>query len=129
MRKGFPTFLILWFLLGPLMAALPDSDDAQLPACCRREGAHHCAMAAAMAAMQSDGQGASFSAPLTCPYFPGATAALLIPTHALTAAPAQAPQAEEHAVAATAEAATVTAEFEAANAGRAPPFSALDSNA
>jgi hypothetical protein len=125
MRKGFPTFLVLLFLLGPLMAALPTSEDARLPACCRREGAHHCAMAAAMAAMQSDGQGASFSAPLTCPYFPGTRAALLIPTHALTAAPAQAPQAEEYAVAARAEAAMVSAEFEAANAGRAPPVSKL----
>ena len=128
MRKGFPTFLILLFLLGPLTAAFPASDDAQLPACCRREGAHHCAMAAAMAAGQIDGQGASLRAPLTCPYFPGATAALLIPTHALIAAPAELPAAEEHAVAAKAEAVAVTVEFHAANAGRAPPASASTSN-
>ncbi len=81
MRRGIAIFLALMFGVGPLSAALPGAEDASLPSCCRRHGAHHCAMAA----VERDGK-PFVSAPATCPYYPGPTFALLLPAiHALTA--------------------------------------------
>ena len=51
MRRALTIFLILNLWLGPLAAILPASDESRLPPCCRRHGAHHCAMAARMAAL------------------------------------------------------------------------------
>jgi len=45
MRRTLSIFLVLFFGLGPVAAALHAEEDAGLPACCRRHGAHHCAMA------------------------------------------------------------------------------------
>ena len=88
MRRGFSIFLILFFGLGPLSAFVDSSTDASLPACCRRNGAHHCAMDAQIMVM-SAGRGVdrtpSFSAPLTCPLYHGPVLAMLVPAHALTA--------------------------------------------
>ena len=74
-RRGISIFLILFFWLGPLAAMLPASDgDSRLPPCCRRHGAHHCAMSMRMAALMSQATSGGkpiFTAPLTCPYFPG----------------------------------------------------------
>ncbi|MGA7342103.1 MAG: hypothetical protein WBE72_01135 [Terracidiphilus sp.] len=122
MRRGFSIFLILLFGLGPLSATLEASDDAGLPPCCRRHGAHHCAMAMQMAAAeaQSDSRPA-FSAPLTCPYYPGATAAILAPVPALIAVAARLPalmaQAYRSAIARTAAHSNPSR----THAGRGPP--------
>lgn len=46
MRRAPAALLMLVFslvLVSPLLISGPD--DAQLPACCRRDGKHHCAMA------------------------------------------------------------------------------------
>jgi hypothetical protein len=88
MRRGISILLALMFGLGPLSSTLPGAEDASLPACCRRDGAHHCAMAARMAAMiaavESDAN-TSVTAPTTCPYYPGPAFALLLPAiHAHT---------------------------------------------
>ncbi|MGA2207646.1 MAG: hypothetical protein ABSG10_13035 [Terracidiphilus sp.] len=91
MRRGFSIFLIVLFGLGPLSAALQASDESRLPSCCRRHGAHHCAMAAQMAssaAQDESGSTPAVSAPLTCPYYPGARGAMLTSVHALAVAPA-----------------------------------------
>ena len=88
MRRGLSIFLILFFWLGPLAVALPGEDESGLPACCRRHGAHHCAMAMQMAAMMAQGESGGapvFSAPMTCPYFPGYMGATATTTHALIA--------------------------------------------
>jgi hypothetical protein len=87
MRRGFSILLILVFGFGPLSAFVDGSEDASLPACCRRHGAHHCAMAMQMAAMAriADPHPA-FSAPLTCPYYPGPTITILMPAHAMVIA-------------------------------------------
>jgi hypothetical protein len=89
MRRGFSIFLILFFGLGPLSAIVDSSADAGLPACCRRHGAHHCAMYAQIMAMRA-GRGIDptpgFSAPLTCPLYHGPTFSMLMPAHALAAA-------------------------------------------
>lgn len=88
MRRGFSIFLILFFGLGPLTATLESSDDPTLPACCRRSGAHHCAMSPHMAAMMeqaASGSDATLTAPATCPLFPGFMAGPATPAHALPA--------------------------------------------
>jgi hypothetical protein len=107
MRRGFSILLILVFGFGPLSAMVDGSEDAGLPACCRRHGAHHCAMTmqtAGKMARTADPQ-PSFTAPSTCPNYPGLVLAILLPNHALAAAqtsrrvpPMQAPvPAFEHA--------------------------------
>jgi len=58
--------LFSFSLIAPLFSA---GSDANLPACCRRNGKHHCAMAAGAAQMPSPGR--SFQSGGTCPYYPG----------------------------------------------------------
>jgi len=93
MRRGFAIFLILFFGLGPLADALPGSEDARLPPCCRSHGAHHCAMYMrdATARAQAESGKPVFSAPSTCPCCPGYIGALPSTVHALAAAPASLP--------------------------------------
>lgn len=89
MRRGFSIFLILMFGLSPLSSLVGDSEDANLPACCRRHGAHHCAIAAQMAARAEQARSDKtplISAPMTCPSYPGVVAFLTAPTQALAAA-------------------------------------------
>ncbi len=73
MRRPLAILMVLFFALGPLQGVLGASDDSRLPACCRRNGAHHCEMnAEMMAAMQRIyGSTPAFAAPSTCPMFPG----------------------------------------------------------
>ncbi len=93
MRRGFSIFLVLFFGLGPLSALVDGTEDASLPPCCRRHGAHHCAMyqrILAMRARQAIDPRPAVSDPLTCPNYPGPTIAMLMPTHAVTAAQVEA---------------------------------------
>jgi hypothetical protein len=78
MRRTLSIFLILNFWLGPLAAILPAGDESRLPPCCRRHGAHHCAMAMRMASMlaQAASGKTAFTAPATCPSYPGYPAIL-----------------------------------------------------
>ena len=91
MRRGFSIFLVLFFGLGPLSALVDGSEDAGLPPCCRRHGAHHCAMYAHPG--HAGGLGIdprpAVSDPLTCPHYPGPTITMLMPAHAVTAASAR----------------------------------------
>lgn len=73
MRRGFSIYLVLFFALGPLTVLSPASDDAALPACCRRNGAHHCAMYMHMAAARiivPPGAPPIAKVPSHCPYYP-----------------------------------------------------------
>jgi len=91
MRRCFSIFLILFFGLGPLSALAEGTEDASLPACCRRHGAHHCAMSAQMMAMRAGlpaDATPEFSVPSTCPLYRGPALYMLMPAHALAAAPA-----------------------------------------
>jgi len=81
MRRSVSFLLMLVFLLGPLAAALGD-DDASLPACCRRNGAHHCSMASLRAAIIASGK-PIVTAPSTCPNYPGDNALTASPIHGL----------------------------------------------
>ncbi len=92
MRQALTAFLVLFFGLGPLTAVLPASDESRLPACCRRLGAHHCAMAMQMAALGA-GSGPAFSASSHCPMYPGPEAALLSAVYATLVSPAALPAA------------------------------------
>jgi hypothetical protein len=94
MRRAASLILVLFFGFGPLSGLLQSSDDARLPACCRRHGAHHCAMAMQMAAMlaqEAAGKTPILTAPLTCPMFPGFLAGPSAPAHALAASAASIP--------------------------------------
>jgi hypothetical protein len=84
MRRALSISLILLLWLPALAALMPGDADARLPFCCRRQGAHHCAEAAA----QSGASGPAFAAPSHCPEFPGSLPATLGRVFVATAAPA-----------------------------------------
>jgi len=129
MRRLPSIFLILFFWLGPLAATLPASDDdSRLPPCCRRHGAHHCAMSARMRAMMAGAASNSnpaFTAPVTCPCFPGCTAGPATATHALAASGVSLPimLAQAHSPAAARAAARLSQIR--TRAGRGPPNSII----
>jgi len=73
MRRLLSIVLFGAFLLPFVASALTvgASAESQLPACCRRNGKHHCAMSAAVRAMMlsAEAKKPSFRAPLEkCPY-------------------------------------------------------------
>jgi hypothetical protein len=127
MRRALTILMILFFGLGPFAATLSASDEASVPACCRRHGAHHCAMSARSAALlleTASGQHL-FTAPASCPYFPGYTVAPNTTVLALTVAPAglQDLLSVPHSPAASRAAARVSQVR--TRAGRGPPASPL----
>lgn len=67
MRRILAIAAVVLFWLAPVAALLPGSDDAQLPACCRRHGAHHCAMSMGMAEQALPGHW--FAIPNHCPRY------------------------------------------------------------
>ena len=88
MRRALSISLILLFWLGPLAATLQASRESSLPTCCRRHGAHHCAMtdeAAASWSQAATASGTAFAAPAHCPCFPGYVATNSAAGHALAA--------------------------------------------
>jgi hypothetical protein len=88
-RRGFSIFLVLFFGLGPLTTLSPASDDAALPACCRRNGAHHCAMYMHMALatmVVPPGAPPIAKTPSHCPYYPLHATVRTAPVHMLAAA-------------------------------------------
>jgi len=129
MRRLLSIYLILFFWLGPLAATLPASDnDSRLPPCCRRHGGHHCAMPSRTGATMANtahGSAPAFTAPVTCPYFPGYTARPATSTQALTASGVSLPAliAQVHSPAAG-RAATRLSQIRT-RAGRGPPASTL----
>jgi hypothetical protein len=127
MRRALSILLILFFGLGPLAATLGAGDDAGLPACCRRHGAHHCAMTMRMASLLAESASGMpiFTAPLTCPAFPGDSAVTTSAPHAMAAAPASLPAllAQPHSSAACRAAARLSQIR--TRSGRAPPSTLL----
>ena len=92
MRRVLSILLALFFGLGPLAATFEAQDDARLPACCRRNGAHHCDMTdteLARAAQAASPSAPVFSAPSHCPLYPTGASATNSPAHALTASAAK----------------------------------------
>jgi hypothetical protein len=127
MRRGISIFLILFFWLGPLAANLPASeDDSRLPSCCRRHGAHHCAMSTRMAAIRSQaGSAPVAAAPSHCPSFPDYQAASTTPVYALAASTTDLPVLLAQAHPPTARRAAARLSQIRARAVRGPPASNL----
>jgi hypothetical protein len=127
MRRGISIFLILFFWLGPLAANLPASEDnSRLPSCCRRHGAHHCAMSTRMAAIGSQtGSAPIATAPSHCPSFPDYPAASTTPVHALAASPLSLPVLLAQAHSPSASRAAARLSQIRTLAGRGPPASNL----
>jgi hypothetical protein len=127
MRRALSIFLVFFFALGPFAAALGAADDARLPPCCRRHGVHHCAMSLRRSAMMAQAASAKpiFTAPSTCPCFPGYAAAPTTSTLAQAASPASLPAlvAQPHSPAAARAAARLSQIR--TRAGRGPPASIL----
>jgi hypothetical protein len=76
-RRLLAISLLLLFLAPAVMPlfALGANSDANLPACCRRNGKHHCAMSPEMmqAMMQSMMNGTQVNVlPMKCPMYPRA---------------------------------------------------------
>jgi hypothetical protein len=129
MRRGISIFLILFFWLGPLAVMLPASDDdSRLPPCCRRHGAHHCAMSMRMTALifqATSGGKPIFAAPLTCPYFPGTMAGPTLIIAALAPPPVSLPVLLARPHSPAAGRANVRHSQIRTRAGRGPPASKL----
>ena len=81
MRRALSISLTLLLWLGPLASLLPGADESRLPFCCRRHGAHHCAMDAAPA----QDSGVELKAPSHCAQFPAALAVTTAPAFGLAA--------------------------------------------
>ena len=123
MRRISSIFLILLFGLGPLSVFI-DSEEAYLPPCCRRHGAHHCAMAMEMAAMMRDaasGKMPAFGAPMACPQYPGLAAMLAVPAPALTASATVLQVAQRQSGIAAGDHAAPASPPARIHAGRGPP--------
>lgn len=78
MRRAPAALLLLLLslpLIAPLFASTPD--DSQLPACCRRNGRHHCAMSMAMGLANIPSRFVVVSE--KCPYSPFTHAQLMLP--------------------------------------------------
>lgn len=128
MRRGFSIFLVLFFGLGPLLALTNGSEDASLPPCCRRHGAHHCAMYAQIMAMRARfgfDPNPAFEAPATCPLYHGPGFGMLMPAHALVAAAAQLGSDAMRGFEPAASRMLVCSRPGAAHSGRSPPRSKL----
>ena len=87
MRRALSISLILLLWLPALAALLPGIEDERLPFCCRRQGAHHCAMDSAAGA-SNQGSGPALAAPSHCPEFPAAVPATVSQPFVTAAAPA-----------------------------------------
>lgn len=80
MRRALAVLLLLGFsfpLIAPVFTSGPS--EAALPACCRRDGKHHCAMAGMMMAQVPSNYRTVAE---KCPFSPFAGVALMLP-HAL----------------------------------------------
>jgi hypothetical protein len=133
MRRALSILLVLFFGLGPLAATLGAEEDTSLPACCRRLGAHHCAMRMSDASRMPDAATmadaasgkAGLRAPATCPSLPDYAAATTSAPYALTALPVSLPGllAQRHSPAAGRAAARLSQIR--TRSGRAPPAASL----
>ena len=101
MKRLFSLFLALLIGLAPALSALPAGaltrvwkaadDESNLPACCRRNGKHHCRMSAdQMRAMLASSSGETIlTAPSCCPCYPQNLASSVSQSAALVHSPAQ----------------------------------------
>lgn len=95
MRRAISILLLVLLWLPSLTAmAQGRGGESRLPACCRRNGAHHCEMPEGMASRivaANSGKTALIGAPSHCPLYPAAQNATLRPIFAVTPQPASLP--------------------------------------
>jgi hypothetical protein len=128
MRRFVGVLLILVFSVWPLAATLPANAESRLPACCRRQGAHHCAMSAGQIselAQESSGAAPVFAPPSRCPSYPGLLAASTVSFHALAGSPASLPSLHARPYAPLANCATARLSQFRTRAGRGPPITQI----
>lgn len=66
MRRFLALAILSVLGFGPMAWLLPGSEDARLPICCRRHGAHHCSMSMAEGGSSGTPQ---LAAPSHCPQY------------------------------------------------------------
>jgi len=93
MRRVPALLLVFLFGFSLIAPALSVDDESNLPACCRRDGKHHCAMMDRDMAQAPSSGPAAGALRARCPFFPGGGAVLPHPGAALlaTAQPAGVP--------------------------------------
>jgi hypothetical protein len=124
MRRWISVLLVLFFGLWPLTGALEASDESRVPACCRRHGAHHCAMTSRVAAMMANAESGAtplLNTPMSCPLFPGFLAGPSTPAQALVTSVAGLPVLPVHAHGLVASRTDARMQLARAHAGRGPP--------
>ena len=125
MRRSLSILLVLIFGLGPLSSTLEASEDLRVPACCRRHGAHHCAMSSRMAERIAESGETILTAPATCSSYPDSSAATISVSPALTAASVSLAGLFAEARTHSADRATVLVSQISTRAGRGPPAAIL----
>ena len=126
MRRALSICLIFFFGFGPLSAAFQADEESRLPACCRRHGAHHCAMSNSMMAQMVEAASGKpiLTAPSHCPLYPNGSCVLNTPVHALAPSTNGLPAllAQEHSLIAARASARVSQLRTRANRGPPPSF-------
>ena len=123
MRRALSILLVVFFGLGPLAATLGAGEESLLPTCCRRNGAHHCAMSTHAMALLSSAP--VFAAPSHCPMFPDGSSATLAPSHALAGCEPGMPALLAQLHSARAARAAARLSQVRTRSGRAPPLNLL----
>jgi hypothetical protein len=127
MRRALSICFIVFFGFGPVSAAFQAGDDSRLPACCRRNGTHHCAMSESMMAWMIEAVSGKpiLANPSHCPLYPNGGFVPNAPVHALARSAEGLPTllAQSHSPAATRAAARMSQLR--TRADRGPPASNL----
>lgn len=76
MRRGPAIMLVFLFSFSLIGPALFVDDESNLPACCRRDGKHHCAMVDRDMAQEPPSGAAAGALRTKCPFFPSGGAVL-----------------------------------------------------
>ena len=88
MQRASAILLLVQFSLSLIAPALFAGSDVNLPACCRKDGKHHCSMQGGTSGMDDQASGAGIQGvKAKCPSFPKGEAA---PASAKAGAPVQA---------------------------------------
>ena len=126
MKRGVGVFLILVFWLGPLAAVLQANTESRLPACCRRHGAHRCAMAGEASESSASQPASPFvGSPSHCPRFPAAAPASTASLYAVAASALLWPGLAAQALTAAVSASTAFLPPLRSHTVRGPPTSLL----
>ncbi|MDR3701248.1 MAG: hypothetical protein P4L56_16495 [Candidatus Sulfopaludibacter sp.] len=99
MRRALASLLLVLFSFSLIAPALRADAGPDLPACCRRDGKHHCAMGSGNAAGALVFGARCPSYPGSAAYPAGANVAVVKSSAAVFAAPASYPASQRHTVA------------------------------